>query len=328
MASKKNLLVCLFIMTIGRVFAQQAYTVTDQQPQMIDGLNMGYNIKSLEEKNVSDKGLFSRYSIRFFVTNTSSEAKIMLYKQGWNIGNNVSDELVQFNCLNATGARLTSKSTILRADPCNVTALVDDNIPGTNKTKQNKRVVQIGYWIKPGQTISADAIMIVPLNQPLNMQAVYLANQLQYTASASMSTAPNGVPDISPQSPIRGGFSKIKNLFNNTYINVEAGPITSTAITGDWWSAQWLLIPVPGTNYVNIKNRWKQNFIGTERGYVVITPIFQTESSMWILEPGNGNNIFRIRNVQTNAYLCIATSNQLIAAVNTNNNLSSAWLVQ
>src|ERR1700712_4420674 len=201
MTIKKLLSLCAIILTACRLSAQQAFPVTDQQPQVIDGLTIGYNIKSTELKKVGDKGDFSRYSVRFFVSNTSLQAKIVLYKQGWNIGNSVSDKLVQFNCINATGARLTSKSVTISAEPCNVMALVDDRAPGSNKSVQNKRLVQIGYWIKPGQTITADVILIVPLNEQPNVQAIYLADQLQYTASASYGNGPEMQPMPQNQAP-------------------------------------------------------------------------------------------------------------------------------
>jgi hypothetical protein len=237
--------------------------------------------------------------------------------------------LVQFNCLNATGARLTSKSATIRAVACNVLALVDDKVPGNNKTVQNKRFVQIGYWIKPGQTISADAIMIVPLNEPLNMQFVYLANQLQYTSSASMGSAPDMMQN-QPPPPVDNGpqFSKIKSLSNNTYINIETGPIRSSLITDDWWSAQWTIMPIPGTRYVNIKNRWKQNYLGLDRGFVSMSADPRSTGSMWLLEPVQGANVFKLKNGEAGAYLSIDRSNQLIVTTGAGVEPGSNWIVQ
>ena len=67
---------------------------------------------------------------------------------------------------NATGARLTSKRLTLQAPACNVMAVVEDKDCNSNKTVQNKRLANIGYWIRPGETIHADVIVIVPLNVP------------------------------------------------------------------------------------------------------------------------------------------------------------------
>jgi hypothetical protein len=174
--SKKQLLIIPLLLITARLCAQQSHHVTDKEPAVINGLHVGYNIKSHEVKTVGDKGDFSRYAVRFYATNTTSEPKIILYKEGLGHYTYGADHLVQFNCLNATGARLTSKSATILAPPCDVTAMVDDKECGTNKVVRNKRKVQIGYWIKPGQTLSTDVILIVPLNEQPNVEAVYLGN--------------------------------------------------------------------------------------------------------------------------------------------------------
>jgi hypothetical protein len=155
------LAVCLFV----RAGAQQAYPVTDSTPLTINGLQMGFNILNEREKEVGHKGDFERYSVRFFATNTTSEAKIFMYRQGGGFLNDRSPDIVHFQCLNATGARFTSNAAFLQATPCSVPAQVEDKDCSTNKTVVNRRFVQIGYWIRPGETIHTDVIFIVPLGQ-------------------------------------------------------------------------------------------------------------------------------------------------------------------
>ena len=170
------LLICAIAVCTPGTQAQQTYHVTDTHPAVVNGLEMGFSVKSKEEKSVGDKGNFSRYALRFYITNTTSEAKLILYKQGLNLLGNVSDQLVQFNCKNATGARLTTKSALLNAEPCMLAAMVEDKECGSNKVVKNKRMVQVGFWIKAGQTISTDGIVIVPLNQQPDVDAVFLGN--------------------------------------------------------------------------------------------------------------------------------------------------------
>ena len=317
------------------VFAQQTFPVTDSQPAVADGLEMGYTIKSTEVKAVGDKGNFSRYSVSFYVRNTTNQGKIMLYKQGWNVLGNVSDQLAQFNCLNATGARLTTKEAIINADACNVLALVDDQYCGTNKTKQNKRFVQIGYWIKPGQTISTGAILITPLNELPNVQVTYLASQITPLSSASIG-GPQMVPvagdqNMPPPAPPADeqNFIKLKNNFNNTYLNNQAGPPQTTSIDAGWWSAQWQVEAVPGGQYMTIKNRWKSTFLYVDHlGYVTFTDNYRDRACYWTVEPTNDQNTFRFKNLMTGGYLSIAANGALIQSRTPISNFASGWVFE
>ena len=325
-------LLALFALIINNAWAQQAYHVTDSLPLLVNGLNIGYHIKSLEVKAVSDKGDFSRYSIRFYVTNTANTAIIIPYPQGQNQPGNVSDLLARFDCLNATGARLTSKAALIKAMPYQTSTFVNEKDPHSNKMIQIKRLVQVGYWIQAGQTISADEIIIVPLNQLPNVQVVYFLGQPPPGVAATYAVSPvvtqnTVVQNTAPSLINMQGFVKFKSVFNNTYINIQTGAPSSSAIKNGWWSAQWQLTPIPGTNYFNIKNRWKGNFIDTNHGNVIISLNSQSQGSMWSMEPGRGPNVFWIKNAQTGAYLSVANNN-LVLSNNVNNDRSSAWQLE
>ena len=318
-----------------RLFGQQTTTVTDKQPALIDGLELGYIIKSTEVKAVSGKGDFSRYSVSFYVRNTTDQGKIMLYKQGWNILDNVSDQLAQFNCLNATGARLTTKEAIINAEACNVLAKVNNNCD-PKATKAEKQFVQIGYWIKPGQTISTGAILITPLNELPNVQVTYLAAQLTPVASA-MIGGPQMVPVAGqqnfpppPQQQANDvNFIKLKNNFNNTYLNNQLGPPQTSTIDAGWWSAQWEVDAVPNGHYMTIKNRWKGNFLYVDqRGYITFTDNYADRACYWSVEPTNDQNVFRFKNLMTGGYLTIAANGALIQTKTPINNFASGWLFE
>jgi hypothetical protein len=326
---RQILLLCLALLAlISKAQPPQPIPVTDTQPLHIEGLEIGYNIKSEEVKEVGDKGNFSRFSVRFFVTNTTGQAKIMLYKQGLNLFNNVSDQVVQFNCLNATGARFTSKQATISAPACNVLALVDDKDP-SGKTVQNKRFVQIGYWIQAGQTLSADVILIVPLNEKPNVQAIYLANMVQQPAMATIGNSPQvnyATPNQPPPPPVSGSqpFNKIRSRFDRTCINVEQGPVVSSPINGDQWSAQWQFIPVPGTNFFNIKNKWKLTYLNLTHDNLTLSTNFEMASSMWELIPASEPGTYLIKSYETHRYLCIV-GNQLTSSVNPGFGYNSSW---
>jgi hypothetical protein len=169
-------LIALFLFVINKSSAQQTFPVTDTQPVLINKLSIGYAIKSTEVKAVGDKGNFSRYSIRFFVTNTTNAPLVIPYSQGPNPSANVSDLLVRFNILNATGARFTSNVALIKAMPLKTFILVNQRDPQTNKIEQVQRVAQVGFRLQARQTINVDEIVIVPLNQLPNVQAVYFAS--------------------------------------------------------------------------------------------------------------------------------------------------------
>jgi hypothetical protein len=318
MKKKRFLLLCAGTMIFNLAIAQQGSPVTDQQPVVIEGLSCGYHIKSLETKTVGDKGNFSRYSISFFVQNVSGYPRVLPFRPGVNGMNGVADNLVQFNCLNATGARLTSKYAVIKAPPYNA--------------YQNRGFVKMGYGIMPGQTISVDEVMIVPLNEQLNMMVFYIGYSQQlvplyatYAPPPPVDPAPvpNQVaPVFDPQA-----FYQIKNMSNYTFINVQTGVISASPIQNGWFSAQWQIINIPGTLYVEFKNRWKSNFVSIQSGYIAMMPTDQSPGCEWILEPTDQNNVFRIKNVRTNLYLTIS-SNQLTTWAGIEGDHGKAWLIQ
>ena len=316
----RQLLPALLILLLGEsAMAQQGFPVTDQQPVVIEGLSCGYRIKSLETKQVSDKGNFSRYSISFFVKNVSNGPRILPYRTGPNGLPGASDNLVQFNCLNATGYRLTSKYAVIKAPPYNY--------------YQNGGWTKMGFAIMPGQTVSVDEVMIVPLNEPLNMLVFYIGYSQQLVPLTAMAGAPpppmpsappappQPLPVLNPQT-----FYQIKNGFFNTFLNIQTGVVNSSTIQNGWWSAQWQVIQIPGSNFYEIKNRWKSSFIDTERGYITMAPTDQSPGCQWTLEPFNGN-LVKIKNVQTGQYLSIA-ANQIRLSQGFNNEAALGWLIQ
>ncbi|HZY37937.1 MAG TPA: hypothetical protein VFE53_14870 [Mucilaginibacter sp.] len=305
------------LFTGGTVLAQQGIPVTDQQPVVIEGLSCGYKIKSLETKTVSDKGDFSRYAISFWVRNVSPQPRILPFRIGPNGGGAPSDNLVQFNCLNATGYRLTSKYAVIKAPPYNYF--------------QNGSWVKNGFAIMPGQTVSVDEVMIVPLNEPLNMMAFYIGYTQQLVPLVAGTTAPVQGPQLAPVSnqppPVfnADSFYQIKNANNNTFINVQTGVINCSTIQNGWFSAQWQIVSVPGSNYVKIKNRWKGNFIDTERGYITMAPVDQSPGTIFFLEPVDGS-MFHIKNIESGQYLSLGPNN--IHLTPGTANPGATWIIQ
>lgn len=70
----------------------------------------------------------------------------------------------KFGCVNATGARLTSKSGEVSAKPMFVTAKVSTR-DNQGKTILENQKVQAGYYIGVEETVQNNVIFIVPLKQ-------------------------------------------------------------------------------------------------------------------------------------------------------------------
>jgi hypothetical protein len=72
--------------------------------------------------------------------------------------------LAKYDCINATGARLTSKTGSVTAKPMYVTARVNTKDAAGKSVVENQKV-QIGYYLGVGETVSDNVIFIVPLNE-------------------------------------------------------------------------------------------------------------------------------------------------------------------
>jgi hypothetical protein len=329
--NKMRFLLIFLLIFINKLWAQQAFTVTDTQPLLMNGLTIGYNIKSVEVKTVGDKGDFSRYVINFYVTNNDNVAKMIRFREGYNDMGVVSDQLVQFNIINATGARLTSTSATISAAPYIITIPIDRD--RRNDPNNQPKTKQIGYWIQAGQTIAVDEIVIVPLNQMPNVQAIFKATTLQPVPNIQIEPRHfeeqprQDFSDRTPRAADFREFVEFKNKYNGSFINIERGPIVSTEILPGWYSAQWLLVPIPNSNLFSIKNRWKQTYLDIDfRNNLELSFSSFSMNASWLLEQTSDPNVYRLRNNRTGLYLCI-NNNQLILSNDFNDEYSSTWYI-
>lgn len=321
------LLLCLSLMSsaVGqdnnygvKGFNPQTFEITDSMPVMLNGLKAGYEIRSVDMDSKKDNQ--SRYKIYFYLTNTTNEARIM-YQNPAFLGHSgpINNNLAQFNCLNATGARLTNKMATMQLQPCKVMAKVEDKSCDGNSTTINTRLVELGYWIRPGETVSKTYPMYVPQNEKPKITVTFnpeVANQSGVLLEAGSSQQQSQEP----------GFAKIKNFAFNTYLNNQPGNLQCTNIDREWWSSDWQIIPVPGTENFQIRNRWKSNFISTDNG--MLTSNGNTAAAMWTIQESNSPNLFYIKNVGNNARLFVEngmlkTSNSFISNDNT-----SKWVIE
>jgi hypothetical protein len=145
--------------------AQPAIAITEEKPFIDDGIEYGFSIRNVSIREVNNKN-FSRYAVALYATNKSECSRVILFSG--NLGREDNDirmkELARFDCVNATGAKLTAKSGSVDAKPMFVTAKVNTRDEKGKLVTESQRV-QIGYHLAVGETVSDNVIFIVPLNE-------------------------------------------------------------------------------------------------------------------------------------------------------------------
>ena len=167
--------ICYLVLAIlfhcSVVYSQAATKLTEEEPVEIDGIQYGYNIKNEGTKEAGGKEM-SRYEITLYATNKSSCLKLFLFERR-NAFSNVAtavDDLAKFDCKNATGQRLTSKSGSVKAKPFYSLAKANIRDCSTGKDKVEDIRVQVGFALKPGESVSNSIIVIVTLGEKPNFQ--------------------------------------------------------------------------------------------------------------------------------------------------------------
>jgi hypothetical protein len=149
--------------------AQQAKPITEETPLLADGIEYGYSIKNAGTREVNNKD-YSRYEVTLYATNKSQCSRIVLYGQSMSLFESDMKTLARFDCINATGAKLTSKSGEVSAKPMFVNARVTTKDDKGKTVMENQRV-QVGYYIGVGETVEQSVIFIVPLNSKPDIKA-------------------------------------------------------------------------------------------------------------------------------------------------------------
>lgn len=164
-------LVVAIVLHCSIAYCQPATTIKEEEPVEIDGIQYGYNIKNESTKEAGGKEM-SRYEITLYATNKSSCLKLFLFERRSSFSNVATaiDDLAKFDCKNATGQRLTSKSGSVKAKPFYSLAKANIRDCSTGKDKVEDIRVQVGFALKPGESVSNNIIVIVPLGDKPNFQ--------------------------------------------------------------------------------------------------------------------------------------------------------------
>jgi hypothetical protein len=130
--------------------SQEVFEVIEDKPTAQNGIEYSYTIR-----NERTEESYSRYEVTIMAQNKSGCPLIYFKKAGDELNSIFEGDpsaIARFECMNATGKRLTSKGANVKAKAFKV--------PFT----QNGTTTQIegGYLLKNGSKVSTDLIVIVP----------------------------------------------------------------------------------------------------------------------------------------------------------------------
>ena len=147
-------LTLLALVSVYSLHAQQMVDLEENTPYVYNGLEYGFSVTNERSKEVKGED-YDRYEISLYVANKSGCIKLIPFQ---NTSGQSEEErtIAMFNCINATGKRLTSKSGKVNARPMFTQVKVTDG-------NQSKFInAQVGFGIKNGQIISNKIVVIVP----------------------------------------------------------------------------------------------------------------------------------------------------------------------
>ncbi len=146
----KKVLISLLFLSASFAKAQNVVELTEDKPSANNGIEYTYTIR-----NERTEDTYSRYEVSVMAQNKSGCMLIYFKKAGDELNSIFEGDpsaIARFECMNATGKRLTSKGANVKAKPFKVPYI------------QNGTTIQVegGFLLKNGSTVSTDLIVIVP----------------------------------------------------------------------------------------------------------------------------------------------------------------------
>ena len=91
--------------------------------------------------------------------------------------------------------------------------------------------------------------------------------------------------------------------------------------------AVWELLPVTGTNYFLIRNRFQNKFLSTENASL-LTDNNQSPAALWSIEQPLNTATFTIRNGVNNAPLILQNGVVMVPGDNNSQNNAACWFIE
>ncbi|WP_143754177.1 hypothetical protein [Chryseobacterium sp. 52] len=139
----------------GGIMAVNAQQIKDGETIDINGIAVTYFVINKEKLKIKNQD-FDRYKVTASVKNNTGKAFNIRLNSSLDLDSN--SKIIEVNCINATGARLTSKrfQVGMKAHTIDVTCF---------SSASTVMSVTAGYYLEQGQVIENDAIFIVPAGE-------------------------------------------------------------------------------------------------------------------------------------------------------------------
>ncbi|MGF7215157.1 hypothetical protein GGR92_001297 [Spirosoma lacussanchae] len=148
--------------------AQTSYDIAPGEPAVFNGVEYGIEVLNERAQDVKTEE-YNRYELGLYVTNKSGCAKLIFPRQTLFGTESNPNLLASFDCLNATGKRMTSKGGSLLARPFVVP--YRETVKGADGKDVVKTTnVQAGYILRNGESVSDRIIVIVPAGEKPRMR--------------------------------------------------------------------------------------------------------------------------------------------------------------
>lgn len=159
---KTSILLTFLLVTLGiqTGWSQGMASLEEDKPYVENGIEYSFSVT-----NARDEKDYSRYEVSIFARNKSGCQ--MIYLNRGELAQAFDGDpaaVARFECINATGRRLTSKGANLRARPFSVP--YSQPIKGADgKTTFNNIRVPAGFLLRNGETLSSSLIVITALGE-------------------------------------------------------------------------------------------------------------------------------------------------------------------
>lgn len=140
-----------------------AQQIKDGETVDVNGIAVTYTVVNKEKLTIKDQN-FDRYKVLASVKNNSGKSFNIRLSSSLDLTGISNSKIIELDCINATGARLTSKKVQVSMKSHMI------NVTYPTKDKDGKAITAVlpviaGYYLDQGQVIENDAIFIVPAGE-------------------------------------------------------------------------------------------------------------------------------------------------------------------
>lgn len=154
------------LVLLSLMCAAQVLDIEEKAPVLENGFEYGYVIKNEQLKSAGGEE-YSRYELSFYLVNKSGCTKIYRDKNSL-LSFSTPNLLATFNCRNANGKRLTSKSGNIKARDFYIDVKRKEKTG--DKEKEITESIKAGYIFRNGETLRENVIVLVPKGEKPQVQ--------------------------------------------------------------------------------------------------------------------------------------------------------------